>query len=420
MGRHRRDCRIAPIPMPGTHARPPPHPCGLKQINTARCQLSWRRMAQQVSLGMSDESAHWRLCSGLAQPSRALLAWRGPIPPKLRRPRRRTPARRRAAPQTPPNPRYPPHPAGRPQTARARTLRNRPPPPPRSRRPRSPRSISVTVSCSPVRVGHTAARRPRRLRRASTKSTVDLGGGVALSSSGGALTSSESTTSKLPEAAVTPMAPTDTAAQSSAPAAVPSGSRDTKSRHDGSRHQTAPVHPPPSAVVNRAPPAPKVTVSVGPGTGHQTAGSPGSPAVAVRPTPVVVNSLPSSLPAVQKAAAPPAERASESVVQRALSALLGPLLAPGTNSPTDTPLMWALLAAARRQLGTDTGSISLSDGNLLRANTDTSEPGGDAIVPPDVFPLTFIGADTEKCTVSGYFNVVDWDTFTGRNGTEPG
>ena len=138
-----------------------------------------------------------------------------------------------------------------------------------------------------------------------TKSTVDLGGGVALSSSGGALTSSESIASKLPEAAVTPTAPTDPAAQSSAPAAGPSGSTNTKSRHDGSRHQTAPVHPPPSAVVNRAPPAPKVTVSVGPGTGHQTAGSPGSPAVAVRPTPVVVNSLPSSLPAVQKAAAPP-------------------------------------------------------------------------------------------------------------------
>ena len=112
-----------------------------------------------------------------------------------------------------------------------------------------------------------------------------------------------------------------------------------------------------------------------PGHWHHGPRCPGSPAGAAY-TRRGDEFPPPSVPTVQ--AAPPDRAGIGISCAEGTFRVAGPPVAPGTNSPTDTPLMWALLAAARRQLGTETGSISLSDGNLLRANTDTTDPTGDA------------------------------------------
>jgi hypothetical protein len=217
---------------------------------------------------------------------------------------------------------------------------------------------------------------------------VDLGGGVALSSSGGAHTSSESaakpTTAKVPDGATATANQTATVA-----AAVPARHPDRKSNHDSPPHQSAQPHTPHKPAVTTTPQVSAATVSIDVATRVRAATPTQSPARTIDSPRVAVRSTSSDLSIIQAAPALATDQSSESVAQKALSVLLGPLLAPGTNGPIETPFMWALLAAARRQVGPETQSVSLTDGNLLRANVETVDLTGDA-------------------GTAGYVSVADW------------
>ncbi len=59
----------------------------------------------------------------------------------------------------------------------------------------------------------------------------------------------------------------------------------------------------------------------------------------------------------------------------AATSAVSSLLDSGPSEPVESPALWALMAAARRQLEPDTAS--LTDGNLLRANDETGAGGDD-------------------------------------------
>ena len=93
--------------------------------------------------------------------------------------------------------------------------------------------------------------------------------------------------------------------------------------------------------------------------------------VPVGPAPAEVKVAAVSAPA----AAPTVEPEPQSLVQKALSAALAPLLGSGPGEvPVAAPFMWALAAAARRQFEPSTDPLTA--GNLLRTSADTAEDVG--------------------------------------------
>ena len=93
--------------------------------------------------------------------------------------------------------------------------------------------------------------------------------------------------------------------------------------------------------------------------------------VPVGPAPAEVKVAAVSAPA----AAPTVEPEPQSLVQKALSAVLAPLLGSGPGEvPVAAPFMWALAAAARRQFEPSTDPLTA--GNLLRTSADTTEDVG--------------------------------------------
>ena len=221
----------------------------------------------------------------------------------------------------------------------------------------------------------------------TAKPREDLGDGVVLSSSGGAHAGSDSTAGPAP--AGIPPTTRETAALA---AAVAPRHPDNKSGHGGLPPESVQRHTPHNTPVAGTPVVSAATVSINVDSRDRIAAHTQPPAVTVVASqPVPVRSVSGSVPIIRAAPAPPTDPASESVAQKALSALLGPLVAPGTNGPIEMPIMWALLAAARRQVGPDTQSMSLSDGNLLRANVETADLIGE------------LGA-------AEYVSVLDWNS----------
>lgn len=221
------------------------------------------------------------------------------------------------------------------------------------------------------------------------KATIDLGGGAALSSSGGALTSTGVT-----EKAAAPV--TSTAATAAVPVTkvmtkimtkIQKPARKPPPRsNSGSDYSDALLATPQVRI-------PHPTAAVVSGT---TSGTPIDPNLAPRalpvdrtetvpvvsiaekaattPSPIILPSPVDSVPTIVKAADQAANLSpAPSVVHRALTVLLGPLFEPGTDGPTDSPLMWALLAAARRQIGSDTELASAIASNPLRSGSETAD-----------------------------------------------
>ena len=85
--------------------------------------------------------------------------------------------------------------------------------------------------------------------------------------------------------------------------------------------------------------------------------------------------------------APETEPASSSVASAVLSTVLAPLAAPGTDMPVDSPALWVLAAAARRQFDPD--SASLGADSLLRTSPGTGPPAGDTGEEPVAFAALF-------------------------------
>ena len=225
----------------------------------------------------------------------------------------------------------------------------------------------------------------------TAKPRVDLGDGVVLSSSGGAHAGSDSTAK--PWTARRPQDPPDHQAKRLPwPRPLHRDTRTTSQATAACRPNSVQRHTPHNTPVTGTPVVSAATVSIDVDSRDRIAAHTQPPAVTVVASqPVPVRSVSGSVPIIRAAPAPPTDPASESVAQKALSALLGPLVAPGTNGPIETPIMWALLAAARRQVGPDTQSMSLSDGNLLRANVETADLIGE------------LGA-------AEYVSVLDWNS----------
>ena len=198
-------------------------------------------------------------------------------------------------------------------------------------------------------------------------STVDLGGGVVVSSSGGAHTSTpdgEAPEESGPDTAGAAKADKDPESPRIKPKrwqrATSVGGRNSSERTTaatGASGTSVVVSAPRQKAANAAPAEPSAV----PVPAQLTVSAP----------PAEVQTVAAAAPSTQQTA--PGDKGD--VVKTAISAALAPLFGSGTGDvPVDSPLTWALAAAARRQF--EPKPQSLTDANLLRTSEETGEDVG--------------------------------------------
>ena len=202
--------------------------------------------------------------------------------------------------------------------------------------------------------------------QSGSQSTMDLGAGVVISSSGGAHTSTTDTAGATPSPS--PQVPVEpTVVPTGEPAAELERSTESASGHGNSSHSSPkPVTTGlPSVATSLTAQSIEAARTVEPA--RVSSASMPSPA-AVQDVPAEVMTTPTGAAAVDQTAVP----ASQNLVQTVLAAVLAPFSSSGTGDvPTQSPLMWTLLAVARGQFKFQTASLSAD--NLLRTYADTGQ-----------------------------------------------
>ena len=202
--------------------------------------------------------------------------------------------------------------------------------------------------------------------QSGSQSTMDLGAGVVISSSGGAHTSTTDTAGATPSPS--PQVPVEpTVVPTGEPAAELERSTESASGHGNSSHSSPkPVTTGlPSVATSLTAQSIEAARTVEPA--RVSSASMPSPA-AVQDVPAEVMTTPTGAAAVDQTAVP----ASQNLVQTVLAAVLAPFFSSGTGDvPTQSPLMWTLLAVARGQFKFQTASLSAD--NLLRTYADTGQ-----------------------------------------------